>query len=64
MIDYFRINYSKHVVRSTTYRLEIPEDGSKFGSTPGRHGRPNSSISISESCGDKRDPVKAPGGDI
>ena len=47
------------------YRLEIPVDGSKCGSTPGRHGRPNSSISeSSESCGDKRDPVKAPGGDI
>ena len=29
------------------YRLEIPVDGSKCGSTPGRHGRPNSSISES-----------------
>jgi len=45
--------------------LEIAEDGSKLGSTPGRHGRPNSSISeSSESCGDKRDPVNTPGGDI
>ena len=47
------------------YRLDIPVTGSKFGSTPGIRGRPNSSISeSSESCGDKRDPVKAPGGDI
>ena len=43
----------------------MPEEGSKWGSTPGRHGRPNSSISeSSESWGDKRDPVIAPGGDI